>query len=41
MTSVMGHFDDIGMEHYDEKGWVHCDDWVMEHFDERGHGALR
>ena len=40
MTSVMGHFDDIGMEHYDDKSSGAFDDKGMEHCDDRAHGAL-
>ena len=40
MTSVMGHFDDIGMEHYDDKRSGAFDDKGMEHCDDRAHGAL-
>ena len=40
MTSVMGHFDDIGREHYDHSVLEHIEEKGMEQCDDRAHGEL-
>ena len=40
MTKVMEHFHDKGVVHCDEKGREHCDDSIMEQFEKKSHGKF-